>query len=147
MNWGWKIIALYTFFVGGILTLVYKSTHEKIEMTEKNYYEKELVHQDQINRRENYNALATKCAFEQKADSIIITYPTALNAMESGNIHLFCPSDSKYDVYIDLPKQTSNRFAFALANSIPSRFNVDVMWKAAGTEYAHTQEFGAKYVH
>lgn len=147
MNWGWKIIALYAFFVAGILTLVYKSTHEKVEMTETNYYEKELVHQDQINRRENYNALATKCTFEQKQDSVIIHYPFSLTAIENGSIHLFCPSDSKYDVFLDLPKATGNRFAFAIAAGLPSRFNIDVMWKVAGTEYAHTQEFGAKYVH
>jgi hypothetical protein len=147
MNWGWKIIALYAFFVVGILTLVYKSTHEKVEMTETNYYEKELVHQDQINRRENYNALAAKCTFEQRNDSVIITYPVDLNAIESGTIHLFCPSDSKYDIFLDLPKQTGNSYAFAIGSNLPSRFNVDIIWKSEGKEYAHTQEFGAKYVH
>ena len=43
MNWGWKITILYIFFAAGILTLVFLSIGQKIDLVDKNYYEKELV--------------------------------------------------------------------------------------------------------
>ncbi len=68
MNWGWKITILYIFFAAGILTLVFLSISQKIDLVDKNYYEKELVHQSRLDQQANYASLEKNVLFKLKME-------------------------------------------------------------------------------
>lgn len=103
INWGYKILILYTAFIGGILFLVYKCSQQDVDLVSENYYEKELKFQDQINRSNNV-ALSGNAIHATLTDNntrILLTYPsTTEGKTTSGEIHMFRPDNSKLDLKI-----------------------------------------------
>jgi hypothetical protein len=57
MNFGVKITALYLGFVALILTLVFMSFGQKVELVSKDYYAQEIAFQDKINSINNERSL------------------------------------------------------------------------------------------
>ena len=47
-NWGYKILLVYGLFVIGIMFLVFKSTQQKYDLVQKDYYADELKYQNVI---------------------------------------------------------------------------------------------------
>jgi hypothetical protein len=146
MNWGWKIIFIYGLFMTGILTLVIKSSSEKIDLVETGYYEKELRHQDRINEINNYNSLTSSCQFELTKDSLIIDFPTEIDTIQFGEIHLYCPSNSAFDLFLQLPQAKLSHFAIPLNKDLPERFNCEVRFTIENKNYYHEEKLGLTHV-
>jgi hypothetical protein len=130
----------------GILTLVFKSSTEKIELVETGYYEKELKHQDRINEIHNYNSLARTCQFELTKDSLIIDFPSELDTIQFGEIHLYCPSNSEFDLFLQLPQTKLLHFAIPLNEHLPERFNCEVRFTIENENYYHEEKLGLLHV-
>ena len=81
MNWGWKITLLYISFAAGILTLVFLSINQKIDLVDKNYYERELVHQSRLDQQKNYAALEKKWSLQFENGNAVVHFPFLLNEM------------------------------------------------------------------
>lgn len=147
MNWGWKITVLYVLFAAGILSLVFLSVNEKIDLVDKNYYEKELVHQSRLDQQSNYNALTEKCSVRLANGNATVKYPYQLNEIEAATVKVYCPSNNAFDASYNLTASTDSAFTFTLPNGIPSRFNIEVFWKKDGKEYYFEEVIGHKHVH
>jgi nitrogen fixation protein FixH len=103
MNFGVKITILYLSFVALILTLVFLSYGQKVELVSKDYYAQELKYQDKIDAINNTNALASSIDHKVEASSIILNINPELNSSGlSGSINFFRPSDSSKDVKIKM---------------------------------------------
>jgi hypothetical protein len=147
MNWGWKITVLYVFFAAGILTLVFLSVNEKIDLVDKNYYEKELVHQGRLDQQTNYNALPKKCSFQISNGNASVYFPFALNEIENATVKVYCPSNNAFDASYNLSTTADSAFTFTLPTGIPSRYNIEVFWKKDGKEFYGEEVIGHKHVH
>ena len=132
MNWGWKITVLYVLFAAGILSLVFLSINQKIDLVDKNYYEKELVHQSRLDQQANYASLEKKCSFQFENGNAVVHFPFTLNEMKDATVKVYCPSNNKFD---------------ACYNLTPSRYNIEVFWKKNGKEYYFEEIIGHKHVH
>ena len=53
MNWGWKIALVYTLFALMTLGFVVLGSMKKVNLVEKDYYEKEIKYQEQIDKIRN----------------------------------------------------------------------------------------------
>ena len=58
MDFGGKIIILYLSFVGLILTLVFMSYGQKVELVSADYYAQEINFQQKINATNNEKSLS-----------------------------------------------------------------------------------------
>jgi hypothetical protein len=105
MNWGLRIILLYTAFVGGMLFLVYKCTQQSVDLVSTDYYAQELKFQDKIDRLNNSEKLDVKLAvvYSPKHSNIQIVFPeNSTPNNTTGEIVLFRPDNSKLDFKIPI---------------------------------------------
>lgn len=147
MNWGWKITVLYVLFAAGILSLVFLSINQKIDLVDKNYYEKELVHQSRLDQQANYASLEKKCSFQFENGNAVVHFPFTLNEMKDATVKVYCPSNNKFDASYNLTPSADSGFVFSLPQGIPSRYNIEVFWKKDGKEFYHEEIIGHKHVH
>lgn len=99
MNFGVKVTIGYLSFVALILTLVFMSFGEKVELVSKDYYAQELKFQDKIDAINNEKALEKSISHSISGKQITLVADSALISKDfSGDINFFRPSDSDLDV-------------------------------------------------
>ena len=104
MNWGHKIIIVFTAFAAGMLTLVTKSMRTRVDMVTPDYYSEELKYQEVIDGRQNAAGLSAPITVTQPEEGIMVTFPRELRGKNiTGQLTFYRPSDS--DRYIRLPLQ------------------------------------------
>ena len=75
MNWGYKILIIYSAFVLGIVFMVYKSTQQNIDLVTTDYYAKELVYQDRIDEAKRTSLLSAPVTIVEKNRQLEVTFP------------------------------------------------------------------------
>jgi hypothetical protein len=123
MNWGWRITILYILFAAGILTLVFLSINEKIDLVDKGYYEKELVHQGRLDQQANYAALPNKCSFQIAKGNAVVHFPFMLNEMREATVKVYCPSNNAFDANYNLTALFPSHFQPEFLHDITLKFS------------------------
>ena len=99
MNWGYKILFVYTAFVAGILFMVFKSSSQKFDLVTPDYYAKELKYQDKINEMSRVSALSAPVTCTVSGDSLVIAFPKDFAGHKlTGEAVLYRPSDEDKDI-------------------------------------------------
>lgn len=135
MNWGYKILFVYIFFVAGIIVLVAKSSMQNQDLVTKDYYEQELKYQDKIDQTERANALSSLVKYEVREHDIMINFPQEMkNTDLKAHILLYCTADKNKDI----EKNISTRdgiilMPFAAGNK--GLHELKISWTANNTEY------------
>ena len=89
MNWGLRIIILYSGFVIFMLGLVYKCTQQKFDLVAKDYYAQELAYQKVIDGSHNNALLQTPVKIEQQAAGILVQLPASQAGFQHGKIFFY----------------------------------------------------------
>lgn len=137
MNWGLRIILLYTAFVGGMLFLVYKCTQQSVDLVSTDYYAQELKFQDKIDRLNNSEKLDVKLAvvYSSEHSNIQIVFPeNSTPNNTTGEIVLFRPDNSKLDfkIPIDITDGVQNIPTQKLSKGL---WRVKSSWSTNDTPY------------
>lgn len=137
MNWGLRIILLYTAFVGGMLFLVYKCTQQSVDLVSTDYYAQELKFQDKIDRLNNSEKLDVKLAvvYSSEHSNIQIVFPESSTSKNTtGEIVLFRPDNSKLDfkIPIDITDGIQNISTEKLSKGL---WRVKSSWSTNDTPY------------
>lgn len=74
MSWGVRITALYLAFVALIVTLVFVSANQDIELESKDYYAQELKYQQRINALNNSNDLNSTVSHVVNANDVLVSF-------------------------------------------------------------------------
>ncbi|WP_143960793.1 FixH family protein [Litoribacter populi] len=137
MNWGHGIAIFFTCFVAFMIFMVVKSFQQNIDLVTDNYYEQELKFQQQIDKINNDKGLETPVAVKFKSNTVNITFP-ALPGIE-GNIHIFRPSDSMFDLEKTIELDENFHQSIPVDNLPAGFYRVKINWQAQGMEY-YTEE-------
>jgi hypothetical protein len=134
-NWGTGIAALYLGFVAMILTLVFMSTNQKVDLVTSQYYEEETKFQEKINKTNRANALEQPLVWKVNEEGVTITYPQQMTDQQvSGNIKLYCPANEKNDRSFAV--MASNNRQLIPASKIPAgRYRLQIDWKNGSETY------------
>lgn len=140
MNWGKGIIFVFAVFFLGIGFMVYKSVTGDIDLVTDNYYEKELIYQQQINRINNTNALKESIKIFYDGSEVTLTYPDIPGKLITGKITFYKPSDAKSDFTI--PVETGNKMIQVIPGNNLSKgmWKVQVNWAMDGIEYFNEEK-------
>ncbi|AFM03105.1 hypothetical protein Fleli_0641 [Bernardetia litoralis DSM 6794] len=104
-NWGTGIFLFYSAFVIFMLSLVFMSMQQDIQLVTENYYAKGVDFQTQINEQSNVAALKEKPTIKQLENgNVEITFPDSDSKIE-GEIAFFRPSDKDLDFTIPIQLQ------------------------------------------
>jgi hypothetical protein len=135
MNFGVKITLLYLSFVALILTLVFMSFNQKVELVSKDYYAQEIAFQDKIISINNERSLNGSIYHEIIGKEITLTIDSTLYRKDlEGTIVLFRPSDSSKDLKIKMNfnncKQIINE-----PSLIHGAYKLQLSWVSNHTKY------------
>jgi hypothetical protein len=99
INWGYSIIIVYAIFVGGILLLAYKSSQQKFDLVQSDYYGAELKYQEVIDATQRTSNLAEALQVERKGSLLHVTLPKSLQTnISKVAIEMYCIADEKRDM-------------------------------------------------
>lgn len=134
MNWGKSIIAVYTIFVIGIVFLVYKSSQQKIDLVDVNYYQQEIQFQKEIDASHNANAHHFIAKIIKSDDRQFLVLDSISGKILQGNAQFYCPSDSKKDVNMILPPTNSAKWEVPLDALKSAFYKLKVKWRNENSE-------------
>jgi len=135
MNWGYKILILYSVFIVGILTMVYKASQQKVELVSENYYEQEVKFQDQYNRMQNSNHPENKLVVNASLGTAEIQFPASyVNSKVDGKITFFRPDNKNLD--FSIPVELSSGIQKIQSDKLTKGYwKVQIYWNADGKPF------------
>lgn len=135
LNWGHKILIVYLIFVGGILLLAFKSSQQKFDLVQQDYYGAELKYQEVINATKHASELGADLNAEVRGSFLHITLPEGLQKMEAtGEVQLYCIADEKRD----MKKQISisnGAFDLELLSNMKGNYTLKLRVQQKGVGY------------
>lgn len=136
MNFGSKIVILYLAFVGLILTLVFMSYGQKVELVSTDYYAQEINFQQKINATNNEKSLIGESITHSINDNSIILKidSVVLSSDFKGTVTFFRPSDSSKDVQLKM-NFVNNQQTINASALIHGAYKMQLSWESNGKHY------------
>lgn len=136
MSWGVKIAILYCSFVALIVSMVFLSMNQQVDMVTKNYYEQELLYQDRIDAINRTTALEEQLSWVISGNQVTLKFPlSAKGKINSGTMYFFRPSNEADDRTLKLEPDTSLVRTLSLPEMNPGFYQLKVNWKSGDQEY------------
>ena len=134
-NWGHKILILYLVFVGGILLLVFKSSQQKFDLVQQDYYGAELKYQEVINATKHASELGIDLGLVVRGSFLHITLPPIFQQSETkGEVHLYCIADEKGDLKKKF-KSNNGEFDLELLTTMKGNYTLKLTVQNRGVDY------------
>jgi len=136
--WALGISILIALFIIGTVILVIVISSEHYSLVEEDYYEEELVYQEQIDRLKRTQALEDKPAisFDQSSVSCTLLFPDSTTGSDvRGKIHFFRVSDSRHDFSRDIHLDESGREQYDMRDRESGQWIVKLSWGENGEGY------------
>jgi hypothetical protein len=139
-NWGYKILLVYALFILGIMFLAYKSTQQKFELVQKDYYADELKYQNVIDASQKAKNLGGELKTIRKGGNLIVVLPDGFkHALVKGTAHLYYAADEKRDISKSF--ETNNgEFNIALLTIMNGSYTLKLNVEMDGVQYYYEQK-------
>jgi len=135
-NWGTGIFIVIVLFLLAVIGFFIFINTLDINLVEDNYYEKELVYQQRIEKINNTSQLQGKINISQGSGILILQFPEVdPEFVVSGTIMLYRPSDPKKDVIMPLLLDKSGRQEIDISGIAKGKWTVKIEWEMGGKEY------------
>ena len=135
MNWGYKILFVYLFFVAGILLLVFKSSSEKVDLVTKNYYQQELKYEQKIDEAQRAQSLSSPLQYEVSNHRIFIRFPEEMFGKKvTAHTLLYYAADESRDSVYSL-QTDSAKLVMNLPVADEGMYELKMDWKVDTTKY------------
>ena len=128
------ILAFMAFFVG----LAIWAFQSDVELVYDNYYEKDVVYEQQIRRIERTEALAVKpeIRYYRADETIHLVFPASLgHAAPQGELLLFRPSDKDKDRRFELALETDTMQVFRVPGLERGLWRAKLNWSSNDLEF------------
>ena len=134
-NWGHSIIIVYVLFVGGILLLAYKSSQQKFDLVQSDYYGAELKYQKVIDATQRASNLLDALQVETKGSLLHVTLPKNLQTSSSKvSIEMYCIADEKGDMKKEILVQ-NGVFDIELLSTMKGNYTLKLSVDNNGVSY------------
>lgn len=130
LSWGTGIVISFVVFMSITLAVVIYLMNQDVDLVTPDYYKKELVYQDQIERMERTNKISDKQIINFNGELVSVTMPSSIrNSITSGEIYFYRPSDSKFDIRIPLLPDSAGVQIIPVRELNRGLWMVKVNWK------------------
>jgi hypothetical protein len=136
-NWGHGLFIFITLFMANLLYLVSLCFNTEFDLVSKDYYEKEIAYQEQIERHKNTSALSAdvKFALDKSAELLNIELP---KEYESESVplllYLYKPDDAGLDRKFQLTAEHAQA-SFQTADLKQGLWHIQLSWEKDGKGY------------
>jgi len=145
LGWGKRILILYLGFVTLILTLVYFSFKQDVNLVRVDYYEQEKLYNLKYQGQENVKAMGKSPYLEIGEDSVRLYLP-ALDSMAemSGLVQFFRPSTSQLDIKDSFAIQLPQHLSYKRSLFAEGKYYLWISWFCDSVYYYNEQVFDIK---
>lgn len=138
INWGTGIVIAMALFISFILYFVLQmafSSEYDGEMVEENYYQQEYVYQQEIDGRQNANALKQDVVVNKKQEAFNVDFPQDFNYKNiTGTIYMYRPADKNLDFKIPIQLESSN-YTIPLQMLAKGKWEIKISWEYEDMDY------------
>ncbi|GGE07177.1 FixH family protein [Psychroflexus salis] len=142
LNWGTSIVLAMCCFIGFIMFFVVQmlSSSNEQDLVTENYYHKELLVQDEIDKVNNSAHLIGDFKLEKTKDGLLIYFPSSIEADKvEGEVLMYRPSDKQKD--FRFPIQLKNhQLLIPIQFLEQGRWNVMIDFKVDEQSFAYKKE-------
>ena len=140
-NWGTGILITIILFFLAVIGFFIFSSNLDINLVEENYYEKELVYQERIDRINNTRKLGENIRINLENNQLIVIFPKFFTGKAvEGHVWFYRPSDPAKDFTVPLQLNDSAVQAIDASGLEPGRYKIKIDWKAEGVGYYFEEE-------
>lgn len=135
-NWGTGIALFYGTFVAVLLYFVIKSTKQDNSLVSDDYYAEDLKYQEHYEKLHNAASLEQDLEIRENGTlgQLEFLFPEKLGQVE-GEIHFFCPSDSRVDFKVPIQANGQPVQAISFRDLKKGYWKIKVDWQAGGTRF------------
>lgn len=135
-HWGWGIATLYAGFVLFTLVIVGYASLQHFDLVDKDYYEKGIDYERQIERIKRAEALPEKPLLAFGRGQIMVQFPSSGQPGDyAGTITLFRPSAASLDITTPLALSADFTQRIMSERLAAGLWRVKLAWTAGGSEY------------
>ncbi|MCS6916148.1 MAG: FixH family protein [Chitinophagales bacterium] len=141
-HFGHGILLALLLWTAGLVVLAALSFQSPVELTERDYYSKELRHQEQIDRELNTAALTAPVALHYSGDSALVTlrFPEEIqNSPVRGTLTFFRPDFAALDTTVSFAATASAAVAVPVNKLHPGNWKVKMNWQSNGKAFYQEQ--------
>jgi len=138
MNWGWKIVLLYSLFVIMTLSMVFFFMGHKVDLVSTEYYKQEIEYQKQIDKIANANILTEPIGYEyiELPRTVKLSFPMDhVQRGLSGKIHFYRPANSNEDKKFDITVNETGEQTISISNLSKGFWKIKISWNSGNTEF------------
>ena len=142
--WPYAIAGYFAIAITGIVVFITWATHQSMDLVRADYYEREILFQDQIDAVNRTRPFAGKlgAVYDLDRRTLLVSVPAAhLESQFSGEAHLYRPSNAKLDQRVDLRPAPDGKQMINAANLAPGLWKIRLNWKANGEAFEFEQTF------
>lgn len=142
LNWGTSIVLALCCFIGFIMFFVVQmlSSNNSQDLVTENYYHKELLVQDEIDKVNNSADLIGNFQLEKTEAGLLIHFPTSIEAAKAkGEVLMYRPSDKQKDFSFPI-QLNQHQLLIPVQFLEQGRWNVLVDFKVDEKAYAYKKE-------
>jgi nitrogen fixation protein FixH len=145
MHWGKGILLTIIIFITGTVVMMVIAMNSPSDLVIKNYYEKGVKYQEQIDRINRTNALSEKVDMEFTGNSVLIKIPSVFSPDKvAGEILFYRPSDAKEDVRFPFSVDSSHSMLISTEKLEKGFWKVQLSWSSDGADYFNETSFTIK---
>lgn len=134
-SWGKGIFAVYVLFMIVVLGTVAFTTTVDIDLVADDYYEQELIYQNEINKMNRTKELSEKVEIILEENNLRIVYPESIASGISGDLKFYRPSDQKLDFALNIKIDSAFTQIIPKDKLKAGLWKIKVDWKYSGIEY------------
>ncbi|MBU2492054.1 MAG: FixH family protein [Bacteroidetes bacterium] len=134
-SWGKGIFAVYVLFMIVVLGTVAFTTTVDIDLVADDYYEQELIYQNEINKMNRTKELSEKVEIILEENNLRIVYPESIASGISGDLKFYRPSDQKLDFALNIKTDSAFTQIIPKDKLKAGLWKIKVDWKYSGIEY------------
>ena len=135
-SWGKGIFIFYALFLVVILSIVVYISSIDVNLVTEDYYEKELNHQEQIDKEARTSQLPEKLKITVTENQINFIFPSLFKPYEiSGLVQFYRPSDAKQDFSVSVEVNDSLEQTISTASIQKGYWRIKVDWSVEEKEY------------
>lgn len=140
--WMWGLIVTISVCILFFIGLAVWAFQDDVELVYDNYYEHDVVFEQQINRVTRTEALVDKpiLKYNQESSLLNVKFPLALGrTLTVGQVLLFRPADLHQDRLFPLTLAGDSLQIISLPDMDPGLWRIKLNWTSAGEEYYQEQ--------
>jgi hypothetical protein len=124
LNWGHKLVFFAVLFMLFVVYMVYRISIQKVDLVDKNYYEKGVRYQEEINKYQAASFVNPSIEFSSVEKKLTFKANTPLKGM----LYFYRPGDEKMDFEKPFELDANNQFIYNTSSITRGNWKVIFEW-------------------